>query len=143
MRALLAAALLASLVQAMHGWLPDSDPVDLARAILAVTDDPHEMLLLARIAFRESSFRPEVSDCRVKGRQGELGAWQILPRSATEASRLCVSLEGDARLALERIRESVTACRHLRPEWRLSIYTRGKCNSREGHKLSEARWVAP
>jgi hypothetical protein len=54
-----------------------------------------------------------------------------------------VSLEGDARLALERIRESLAACRHLRPEWQLSIYTRGKCNSREGHKLSEARWVAP
>lgn len=143
MRALLAAALLASLVQAMRGWLPDSDPVDLARAILAVTDDPHEMLLLARIAFRESSFRPEVSDCRVKGRQGELGAWQVLPRSAAEARELCASLEGSARVALSRVRESLRACRAERPEWRLSFYARGRCSGAEAHRLSEHRWVSP
>lgn len=143
MRTLLAAALLASLVQAMRGWLPGSDPVDLARAILAVTDDPHEMMLLARIARFESHFREDVASCAVRGPQGELGAWQVLPRSSAEARELCASLEGSARVALSRVRESLRACAHVRPEWRLSLYVRGRCSGAEAHRLSEHRWVAP
>jgi len=55
---------------------------------------------------------------------------------------LCVSLAGDARIALERIRESLRACAHMPARDRLAVYARGRCSSAEGQRLSRMRWVA-
>ena len=38
---------------------------------------PHN--LLARIAFQESSFRPEVIDCQIASKAGALGIMQLMP----------------------------------------------------------------
>lgn len=114
----------------------------IAAAAAAVTDDDQEQALLVGIAKWESGYRTDVARCVVKGAAGELGAWQVLPRSSTERDRLCKSFEGDARLALERIRESVRACRHLPLEERLAIYARGRCDSDEGRRLSRERWTS-
>lgn len=122
----------------------DEDVVErwrIAEGIVAATDDEHEQNLLASIARWESFYRADVGECRRRGPQGELGAWQILPRSPAELSRLCVSYEGDARMALERIRESVAACSRLPEPERLAVYARGRCDSREGQRLSRTRWV--
>lgn len=122
----------------------DEDVVErwrIAEGIVSATDDEHEQDLLASIARWESSYRQDVGECRRKGPQGELGAWQNLARSQAERARLCVSYEGDARLALERIRESVTACHGLPEPERLAVYARGRCDSREGQRLSRVRWV--
>ena len=113
----------------------------LAVAIVSVTDDPQEQRQLAKIARFESNYRRDVGDCRVLGGVGERGAWQILARGAVERAALCVSLEGDARIALARIRESVSACRHLPKEARLAIYARGRCSSAEGQRLSKVRYA--
>ncbi len=115
--------------------------LELATAAAAVTEDLQEQLLLVVIPRWESSYRRDVAECRRKGPQGELGAWQILPRSDDERRRLCTSLEGDARVALERIRESLAACPELPPAERLAVYTRGRCSSAEGRRLSRIRWV--
>lgn len=114
---------------------------EIAEAITAVTDDFQEQLLLASIPRWESSYRRDVVECRLKGPQGEVTGWQILARNDAERARLCVSLEGDARVALERIRESLKACAALPPKWRLSAYTRGRCSSAEGRRLSRIRWI--
>ena len=113
---------------------------ELAVAIVSVTDDVLEQDLLASIARWEGAYRRDVGECRRPGPQGELGAWQVLARSDVERARLCASLEGDARLALERVRESITACAHLPPAERLAVYARGRCDSAEGRKLSRHRW---
>lgn len=114
---------------------------ELAAAIAAVTDDPQEQRQLAKIARFESSFRRDVAECRKRGTAGEVTAFQVLARSDAERALLCVSLEGDARVALSRIRESVSACRTLPIEERLSVYTRGRCHSVEGRRLSRVRFT--
>lgn len=114
---------------------------DLASAIVAVTDDPQEQRQLAKIARFESSFRRDVAECRKKGAAGEVSAFQILARSDAERARLCISLEGDARVALGRIRESIAACRSLPVEERLAVYCRGRCTSVDGRRLSRVRFA--
>lgn len=114
---------------------------ELAEAVAAVTDDLQEQFLLVGIPRWESSYRRDVAECRRKGPQGEITAWQILPRSDEERRRLCVSLEGDAMVALERIRESLQACAALPPSERLAVYARGRCSSSEGRRLSRHRWI--
>ncbi len=114
----------------------------IAEAIVSATDDEHEQNLLASIARWESFYRIDVATCAVRGPQGELSAWQILPRNDGERRALCKSFEVDARIALARVRESLRGCRHLRDEReRLAIYARGNCNSREGRRMSRTRWV--
>lgn len=113
---------------------------EMSVAIVSVTDDAQEQRQLAKIARYESSLRRDVAECRRKGPQGEVTAWQIIARSDAERARLCISLEGDARFALERVRESTSACRASAPEDRLAIYTRGRCNSAEGKRLSRTRY---
>lgn len=114
--------------------------LELASAVAIVTEDPEERLVLMRIARFESNYRRDVADCIKRGEAGEVTAWQILPRSRAEEKRLCVSYEEDARIALERVRESVRACRHLAREDRLAIYARGSCGSKEGARLSRTRY---
>ncbi len=115
---------------------------ELAEAVASVTDDLQEQLLLVGIARWESFYRRDVGECRRKGPQGEVSAWQILPRNDAERRSLCVSLAGDARVALARIRESVTACASLPATERLAVYARGRCSSVEGRRLSRVRWVS-
>lgn len=144
-------ALLLHMFAALHtplgGYLEALGAEDLgvrdafARAIESATSDPQEQRQLARIARFESSFREDVIGCRKLGAAGELTAWQILPRGMDERRRLCVTLEQDAKLALERIRESTRACRHLPKEERLAVYTRGSCSSVEGRRLSRVRYA--
>lgn len=139
---------LAILLATMAALMPTRGPADagyrveLAEAVASVTDDLQEQLLLVAIPRWESSYRRDVGECRRKGPQGELGAWQILARSDDERRALCISLEGDARIALGRIRESLNACASLPPEERLAVYTRGSCWSVEGRRLSRVRWVS-
>lgn len=116
--------------------------VELVEAVVSVTEDLQEQLLLVSIARWESSYRRDVAECRRKGPQGELTAWQILARNDAERARLCVSLAGDAKVALERVRESVHACAALPPEDRLALYARGRCSSAEGRRLSRHRWLS-
>jgi hypothetical protein len=114
--------------------------VELVEACAAVSANKTERYLCAKIPRFESLYRIDVGRCEVKGAAGELSAWQILPRGEKDKERLCKTLEGDARVAIERIRESRAACRHLPPEEQLALYTRGSCDSEEGRKLSRTRW---
>lgn len=114
---------------------------ELSAAIVAVTDNEQEQNQLAKLARFESNYRRDVGECRKKGEVGEVTAFQILARSDAERARLCVSLESDARVALARIRESVSACRDLPVDERLAVYTRGRCSSVEGRRLSRVRYA--
>jgi hypothetical protein len=114
----------------------------IAEAVQSATDDEHDRRILMSIARWESNYREDVADCRIRGPQSELTAWQILPRSPEERTALCVSLADDARIARSRVRESMTACAGLMDEsTRLALYARGRCSSREGQRLSKTRWV--
>lgn len=138
----------AFLLSSTVSLLPLRGPDDLAHrselvdAAIAVTDVLQEQLLLVAIPRWEASYRRDVADCRLRGPQGEVGPWQVLPRNDAERLALCVSLEGDARIALARIRESLSACRSLPPAERLALYARGRCSSSEGRRLSRVRWVS-
>ncbi len=112
----------------------------LASAIVSATIDRTEQDLLASIARHESLFERAVVDCETFGVAGDRGAWQVVPLSLAEGLALCVSYEQDARIALDRARQSVRACRHLPPPERLAVYARGRCDSVEGRRLSRVRW---
>ncbi len=130
----------------MHALVPVRCASDLilrfqiARAIESVTADPLERAILSTIAARESLYERDVVRCERMGKAGDRTAWQIVPRSRADAARLCVSLEGDAAVALERIRESRGACRRSPLNEQLGIYTRGRCDSDHGRALSRQRW---
>ena len=121
--------------------------IDIANAVISVTDSEHEQRVLVSIVRYETSFisrlgAPNCTCLRNECDNGRaFGAWQIIPRSKREREELCVSLEGDAKLALFRIRESERACWKLPPNERLAIYTRGSCFSEEGKRLSKIRWI--
>lgn len=113
---------------------------EMAEACASATEDETERFLCMKIPRYESNYRIDVGRCEVKGPQGELTAWQILPRSREERDRLCRSLVADAEIAIQRIRESRGACRHLPASEQLALYARGRCDSVEGKKLSRTRW---
>lgn len=125
-----------------RGGDDDAYRLELVTAVTSVTDNLQEQALLVGIPRWESSYRRDVGECRILGPQDERGPWQILPRSASEKLALCVSLAGDARIALERIRESLRACAALPAPERLAVYTRGRCSSALGRRLSRVRWVS-
>ena len=114
--------------------------VELTAACTEATEDRSERYICVQVARYESNYRPDVGRCEMKGEAGELTAWQIIPRNAEERARLCVSLVEDARVHLERVRESRAACRHLVKQEQLALYTRGSCASVEGRKLSRNRF---
>lgn len=114
--------------------------VELVEACAAATTDRTERYICAKIPRYESLYRIDIGRCEVKGAAGEVTAWQILPRGEWDTLRLCRSFTEDAVVAVERIRESRSACRASPPEEQLALYTRGKCDSEEGKKLSRARW---
>ena len=75
-----------------------------AEAIVNATPDEQLQDTLARIAWKESGFRPDVADCRLRGDGGRaLGVFQVQPRSGAERVAACGELDGQARLALERV----------------------------------------
>src|SRR4051794_25089212 len=85
---------------------------ELADAIATVAVG-QEARQLVRIARFESDFREDVARCDKLGPENEVTAWQILPRRGEDAREMCSSLVAGAVVALERLRESVAACRHL------------------------------
>ena len=114
--------------------------LELVQACVEATPDRTERYICAKIPRYESLYRIDVGRCEVKGSAGELTAWQIIPRSKEERARLCVSLAEDAKVAIERIRESRKACWRLPKQEQLSLYARGSCESEEGRTLSRHRF---
>lgn len=108
--------------------------VEVAEAIARVTPDDHEQRLLASIARWESAYRPEIAKCSITGDGGlAKSLFQVHPRSGIESRDLCESLEGSARIALSRVRESRLKCGDL------SGYVSGKCGV--GLQAAKNRWV--
>jgi len=103
---------------------------DAAVGIAAVTTEPWEAETLARIARWESGLRKSVANCTIIGKIGERGIFQVLPRSQAERVDLCSSdISKQARIALERVRESKSVCERQghRGADTLGIYTHGRC----------------
>lgn len=113
---------------------------EIATACFRATEDRTERFICMKIPRFESSYREDVGRCLVLGPSKEKTAFQILARGPADDARLCRSLDEDAVVATERIRESRDACPHLPPSERLAIYARGKCDSVEGRRLSKHRW---
>lgn len=114
--------------------------MEIADACVEATADRTERYICMKIARFESNYRADVGRCAIRGSVGEVTAWQILPRNSTEKERLCKSIGEDARLAMERVRESRAACSALPKAEQLALYARGSCNSAEGRRLSKVRW---
>ena len=106
----------------------------LAISAIGSTDaTPQERRILLRIAELESGvFRREVATCRVLGRIGERGLWQVVARDAAEARELC-DVGRAAAIALQRVRESIAACGDL------TGYVSGRCGM--GKLEAGRRWV--
>lgn len=114
--------------------------LELVDACVQATTDRTERYICIKVARYESDFREDVGRCDKRGKAGDRTAWQIVPRSAAEAERLCVTLADDARMHVERVRESRAACRRLPKPEQLALYARGSCDSDEGRTLSRHRW---
>ena len=114
---------------------------ELAEASELVAGDGQEGRQLLSIARFESNYRREVMTCEVLGKEGEVTAWQILVRRGEDAAWMCSDVVAGAVVALERLRESVAACRHLPPPDRLALYARGSCSSAQGRRLSRVRYA--
>lgn len=111
-----------------------------AACLLAAGGDLADARQLLKLARYESSFREDVATCAVVGPEGELGPFQELPSWGTR-DEVCGSLEGAARVAMRRVRDSRAVCRRLPPEERLAAYARGSCSSVEGRRLSRWRYT--
>ena len=133
----------------MLRWLPSTGEADTAHRVelaLAITADPgttdHEARILARIARWESNYRADVSDCRITGDAGRsVGAWQAHDRAPDVRERICTDLAYGALVARTDVRRSYAMCAHLAEPERLAAYTRGRCDSEEGRRLSRVRWT--
>ena len=114
--------------------------LELVNACMEATSDRSERYICIKVARFESNFREDVGRCKIIGKAKDRSAWQIVARSKDESERLCGSLVEDARLHVERVRESRAACRHLPKQEQLALYARGDCSSEEGRKLSRHRF---
>ena len=117
--------------------------VEIATACAVATDDQFERFTCMKVARFESSYRPDVARCDVRGSAGEVTAWQIIPRSKGEVDRLCSSLAEGARAHVALARQSRQACRAYPRADQLAVYTRGSCTSAEGRRLSRHRYPDP
>jgi len=114
----------------------------LATAIVDAGTTPHEGRILMRIARFESNYRADVADCRVTGDAGRsVGPWQHYDAAPALRACICGNLTCAARVARDDVRRSVALCKHLPEAERLAAYTRGRCDSAEGKRLSRARWA--
>lgn len=102
--------------------------IRVALACADAAETEREAVTCARIAHFEGQWRDDVALCRVLGAIGERGAWQVLARNTVEARDAC-TLDGGARLGVERVRESLAVCGDL------TGYVSGRC----GYGLREAR----
>jgi hypothetical protein len=110
--------------------------VKISEGIDNVAEHDWEAETLVRIAWWESGIRESIVSCRRKSSMGASGAFQVIPRNATEAEQSCSSnLELQARLALSRVRESKTWCANLGVTGADSLggYTSGKCFKNNKH----------
>lgn len=114
--------------------------LELVTACTEATDSRTERYVCVKLARFESDYREDIGRCTIRGKAGDRTAWQIVPRSKEEAERLCHSLVEDARVHVERVRESRAACSKLPKSEQLALYARGNCASEEGRKLSRVRW---
>jgi hypothetical protein len=110
---------------------PDKNGLNsILTAVAAVTTDDWEADTLTRIAWWESGYRKEYINCTIIGKAGDRGAFQVIPRSHSEAIDACsTDFEIQAKLALSRIRESRKMCevKGFRGSDVLGGYTVGHC----------------
>lgn len=137
----------------MIGLLPSRGPKDLdfrvqlAHAIVAVTDDDVEQLTLVRLAKYESGYRRNVARCETHAQGATMktedhgksfGTFQVQPMSKADAKLACGSLVEQAGLALRYMRRSAEMCPKNTGAATLNLYTSGRCEY--GLKQSEERW---
>lgn len=101
-----------------------------AEGISQVTQEPWEAETLARIARWESNLSKDVANCTIKGKLGERGLFQVIPRSKQEKIDLCSDdYSVQARIALSIVHESIEFCKKkgIKGADGLGMYTSGKC----------------
>jgi len=92
-------------------------------------------VLLASVAASESYLRADVDNCKVRGDGGKSATiFQIqnAPKS------VCTDRRDAVRVALERLRASMSACKTLPASERLAQYASGRCD--RGQRASRYRW---
>jgi hypothetical protein len=119
---------------------PIETRVKIAHAILDVSSTPEDAAILLSLARWESFFRTDVLRCQLRGGGLSLGPWQVQPRTSQEGTSTCSSPTEAAQLALQRVKESLQACKHLPVSERLAVYAAGSCASKQGKSLSRLRW---
>lgn len=135
----------AALVVLSATWLPLTGYADLehryeiARAIVAVTEDGQERRQLMRIARFEGSYDPRVTSCERRGDNGAaVTQWQLHVFGRTRR-RVCADPTEAARHALWMVRASLRECAHLPRRERLAFYASGSCE--RGHRASRVRYT--
>lgn len=128
-------ALVAQLASKAEITLPNDGILEkVIRAIDHVASQDWEAETLTKIAFHESGFRARITNCTIVGKIGDREIFQVVPRTRGDMSDACsYDYEVQARLALSRVRESVTMCdkQGYRGSDLLSAYTTGRCRRNE------------
>lgn len=116
--------------------------MELAQAIVDVTDDVVEQNTLARLAWFESSYRRAVARCEILGDRGKSrGVFQIQGITAYDRKAACGSLAQQTELAVRYIRRSAEACPKNEGAMKLAVYVSGRCD--RGQAAAKLRWGAP
>lgn len=130
-------------------WNPNWGPYDhqtmgaVVSAIVKTTTDLREVETLIRIARWESgAFRKDVANCKILGKIGERGVFQVWPINEQEKNDLCSSdLTKQVAVALSHINDSITTCKRwgLKGSNLLTVYTHGRCHVAKD-KAASMRW---
>lgn len=112
---------------------------DLAVGITRANSDITRQIVLARIARFESGFDPRVGRCEIKGKDGELGYFQIKPIRPRDAKLACGTTIQQAALANEYVERSIAACPNNSEADSLAMYVSGTCQ--KGIVQAKHRWV--
>ena len=111
--------------------------------IVKTTTSLREVETLIRIARWESGgFRSDVASCKILGKIGERGVFQVLPVNDQEKKDLCSPDFGaQATVALRHINHSIDTCMRwgFKGSNLLTIYTHGKCHVAKD-KIASMRW---
>jgi len=108
----------------------------------ATTDTQFVETLIKISRWESGGFRKDVVNCKILGKLGERGAFQVYPLNEQEKIDLCSSdISKQATIALKHINSSINICKQygLKSSNLLTIYTHGTCHAAKDN-VAAARW---
>ena len=110
--------------------------------VKATTDIPMVETLIRIARWESGGFRADVANCKILGKIGERGVFQVLPSNEKEKTDLCSSdFAVQAAVTITHVNTSINTCKKygLKDSNLLTAYTHGHCLIAKG-KEALLRW---